>query len=155
MASDKEDAETLRLGLLTGFASIAEVVGWADTVIMRQPSPDPAIVNVALGGSRSLADMVALLSEIPGEADPIPVLKRLRGRFLSALERDQGEGARIARWLYQLAAHGEIPEEPFGWEPYGFDDMFELARQGVYGTSEIAVAELRRYLEQHSERTAA
>ena len=129
---------------------MTEVVTWADMIIAREPSPDPAVIDVALSGSRSPADMVTQLREVPGDADPIVVSKGLLGRFLDELTRNPAAGQRIAGWLYQLAAHGELPEAVFGWEAYALEDEFELARSGVYGSHEEAVARLRAYLERFS-----
>ncbi|HEX6367532.1 MAG TPA: hypothetical protein VF006_01290 [Longimicrobium sp.] len=155
MVNYKEDAEALRCGLLAGYVTVRETVAWADAVIAREPAPDPAIIEVALAGRQPPADVVALLRDVPGDADPIRVRRRLLARMLQVLDGDPTHAERIARWLYQLAVHGELPEEAFGWQAYGLDDTFELARTGVYGSHAAAVTELREYLHRHSVPTAA
>jgi hypothetical protein len=109
VANDKEDAETLRCGLLAGYARVTDAVAWADAVIAWEPTPDITIIEVALAGRQRPADVAALLSEVPGEADSVRVRRRLLGRMLQALDADLAQGARIARWLYQWALCGELP----------------------------------------------
>ena len=150
MVNYKEEAEFLRWGLLAGYVTVREVVAWADAVISQEPAPDPSIIEIALAGRRPPADVVALLRDVPGDADPIPVRRRLLARMRQALDSDPTQGERIARWLYQLAAHGELPEEAFGWQAFGLDDTFELARTGGYGSYAAAVTELREYLHRHT-----
>ena len=151
----KESAESLRCGLLVGYVTVRETVAWAGAVIAQEPAPHPTIIEVALAGRQPPADVAALLREVPGDADPIRVRRRLLARMLQALDRDPTQGERIAQWLYQLAVHGELPEEAFGWQAHGLDDTFEAARTGVYGSHAAAVTELREYLHRHSVLTAA
>ena len=155
MTNYKEDAEFFRCGLLAGDVTVQETVAWADAVIAQEPAPDPTIIEVALAGRQPPANVVALLRAVPGAADSIRVRRRLLARMLQVLEVDPTHGERISRWLYQLAAHGELPEASFGWQPFALEDTFELARTGVYGSQVAAVNELREYLRRHSDLSSA
>jgi len=150
----KAEAETLRCGLLAGCATVAEAVDWADALITATPAPDIAVIKVSLAGSRAPVEVAALLEEVPGEADGIQVRRQLMDRMRQLLDEDPSRGDEIARWLYRLASSGELRDELFGWEPYGLDDTFELARNRVYGTHTEAVAQLRAYLERHAAASA-
>jgi hypothetical protein len=99
-------------------------------------------------------DVISLLSEVPGELDPVASRRALLGRMLAALDADPGQGEAIARRLYSLARHGELSEIDFGWEPFALDDEFELARTMVYGTTDSATQRLRDYLRSYSQGTA-
>jgi len=146
----KVEAETLRCGLLAGCATVDEAVAWADGIIAQEVMPDIAVIDVSLASRRTPVEVAALLEAVAGEADGITVRRRLMSRMLHALNQDPGRGDEIARWLYSLAARGELPEAEFGTEAYALEDTFDLARQGIHGTVEGAVAELRTYLERRS-----
>jgi len=150
MTGRKAEAETLRCGLLAGCATVAEAVAWADAVLAAADAPDIAIIEVSLAGRRAPAEVAGLLDAVPGQADGIEVRRRLMSRMLRLLDEEPSRGDEIARWLYGLASSGELPDEVFGWEPYGLDDTFDLVRNRVYGAHADAVAQLRAYLERHS-----
>lgn len=145
----KEDAEAFRLGLLAGTVTVPEVVSWADDAIAAAETPDATIIEIALAGRRSPADVVALLREVPGDADHARTVRRVFRGMLDALKGDPHRGAEIARGLYQLALNGELPEREFGWRAYDLEEAFHLAQTGIYRIQD-ALADLQRYLEEHS-----
>lgn len=149
MADYKEDAETLRCGLLAGYTSVPDVVAWADTVIARESSPDPTFIEIALSGNRRSIDVVSLLREVPGDANFVAVRRRLLAWMLEMLEADPNQGEAIATWLYRLALDGELPEADFGWQAFTLDDTFELVRMGS-AAHEDALAALHEYLAKHA-----
>lgn len=150
LPGQKEDAETLRVALGIGFATVADVVAWADGVIEADPRPDWAILDVSLGGGRAPHEMTTLLRDVAGEADHVRVMRRILARLLRALDADPSAGERIAGRLYRLASAGELPEEHFGWDPYSLDDAFELARIPAHGTMDDALRALHAYLVEHA-----
>lgn len=62
----KADAERLRLGLITGLATVEDAVAWADEMIRAAPGPDDALLEIGLAGRRGRKDVIALLGEVPG-----------------------------------------------------------------------------------------
>ena len=151
LPGQKEEAEALRVAITRGFATVADAVAWADRVIVADPRPDWALLDISLAGRGSPADMITLLREVPGEVDHERVMRGVLACMLRALDADAARGERIANALYSMKADGELPDEPFGWEPYTIADMFELARVGTYGSRDEAVRELRRYLHAHAD----
>src|SRR5438093_10536397 len=152
MANQKEQAEVLRHGLLAGVCTVADVVAWADGIIAADSKPDIAVIEVSTSGLRRTADVIALLREVPGECDPVIVIRRAMANLRSALAANPARGPEIARWLYQLATSGELPEEHFGQEAYALEDWFALASSGTYGTYADALRHLEAYLERHARR---
>jgi hypothetical protein len=138
------------MAIMRGFATVADAVAWADRVIVADPRPDWAILDICVAGRRPAAEMVTLLRRVPGEADAVRVMRGVLAHLLRALDADDARAERIAHILFSLTLAGELPHEHFGSEPYMIDDAFELVRTGEYGTREQAVADLRRYLEQHA-----
>jgi len=146
----KEDAEVLRHGLLAGCRTVADVVAWADSIIAADTRPDIAIIEVATSARRSRGDVMALLRTVPGDYDPVTVVRRFMADLRVALTAEPNRGPEIADHLYQLAISGELPLEQFGQEPYSFGDRFDLAQSGIYGTNEDVLRALDAYLARHS-----
>ena len=145
-SSRKHEAERLRVGIAGGWVPIATAVAWADRIILEDPSPDSAIIDVALASKQSRSEVAALLGHIGGETDALAARKQALGDLLDWIGQDVDKGGSAARYLYQLACSGLMPEEHFGWEPYALEDAFDLARQGIHGTVNDALQEVRAYL---------
>ncbi|SOD02119.1 hypothetical protein SAMN05216486_10259 [bacterium JGI 053] len=150
LPGQKQEAEALRVAITRGFAAVADAVAWADRVIVADPRPDWALLDISLAGRGSPADMITLLRDVPGEVDHESVMRDVLARMLRALDADAARAERIANSLYWMKSDGDLPDEPFGWEPYTIADVFALARVGTYGSRDEAVRELRRYLHAHA-----
>jgi hypothetical protein len=146
LTGQKESAEALRFGLAAGSSSVADAVAWADRVVVEDPAPDVAIIEVALAVGRAAADVIALLGFVAGQADAITVTRRVLAGFLRELDAHPERGDEIARRLYQGVGQGWLPEEHFGWEASALDDEFDLARTGFYASRESPLRQLRSYL---------
>jgi hypothetical protein len=149
MAGQKEEAEVLRHGLMAGCRTVADVIAWADSVIAVDPRPDIAVIEVASSSRLRPADISALLRNVAGDYDPVAVIRRSMTDLRRALAADPARGPQIARWLYELATSGEVPEDEFGSDPYALEDWFSLAGSGI-GTYDNAVRELDAYLARHA-----
>jgi hypothetical protein len=150
MPGQKEQAEILRQGLMVGTRTVADAVAWADAIIAADPQPDIAIIEVATSSPGLPSEVSALLRDVAGEYDPVTVLRGAMSDLRRALANDPGRGPEIARWLYELAISGELPEREFGWDTYRLENYFALASSGIFGTVDGAVRELDAYLERHA-----
>jgi hypothetical protein len=145
----KDEAELLRWSLEAGFRTVGDAVAWADSVIEAHPQPPISIIEIALAGRRSLADMATLLAAVPGEPAATPARRNWFAEVLRVLDAQPEMGEAVARVLARLTAAEVLPSDEFGWDAYGLVDAFELARQGVAGTYEDAMDDLRDYLTRH------
>ena len=150
MAGQKEAAEILRYGLIAGFHTVADAVGWADSLIVRDPKPDIAVIDIALSAASDVATVAALLGSVGGECDPVMVMRRSIAEMRAVVLGNADRGIDVARWLYRLANAGCLPEEHFGSSAYSLDDRFDLARSGTYGTEGEALDALRGFLDQYA-----
>jgi hypothetical protein len=151
LPGQKEQAEIVRLGLITGFRDVSDAVRWADGIIAADAAPDAEIVEVALAAGRERYHVVSLLAAVPGHFDSTVVMRRLLGEFLDMLNSETARGEQIANWLYTFAARGDLPEGDFGSEAYTLDDIFEGARAG-WNSSDQAISALREYLTRNGTR---
>lgn len=69
MKSLKEQAEYYRLCLVLSFVTVAEVVAWADTMILNSVDLSPQIIDLALAGNRYKDEVMDCLLAIPGHCD--------------------------------------------------------------------------------------
>lgn len=150
MPGQKEQAEVLRHGLMSGSRTVADAIAWADSVIAADPQPDMEIIEIAATSRRRPADVSVLLRNVAGECDRLAVIRRSMTDLRRDLAADPARGPQIARWLYELAINGELPEGEFGSEAYAVEDWFALAGSGTLGTYDSAVRELDAYLERHA-----
>lgn len=149
LKSPKDQAERLRVGIRGGWLPVSEAVKWADDQIARTATPDPPLIEVALGANKSREQMVTLLSAVPGAADMIAVMRACLADLLRVIERNPALARDAAKWL-ELAAHeGNLPEAAFGWDSFTLADEFALADQGI-GTAQQAEARLLAFLRKHT-----
>ncbi len=146
MRNIKDEAEKLRIGLLGRWRTIPEIMAWADDILMSELSPPPQIIDLSMSKMRHPVDVAHLLDDIPGIVDRVAIMRECLGDLRSWMGDNTDRGEQAARYLYTLANAGMLPETEFGYEPYGFDDMFSLARTGVYGTVMDALKYLQDWL---------
>ena len=146
---EKEDAEVLRLGLITGCVNLSDVTKWADEIIAKCDDSPMEIIDVAM--SKEANDLITKLQKIRGIYDWNRVLRRFfRLLYDSLLEHP--EGARtMAHQLYVLMMHCEI-ELPSDLQTqiHYFDDGFELAVRGIYGDVVDLTRQLNDFLLRNS-----
>lgn len=88
MSTLKNDAEALRLGLITGTSTIADVVAWADSIILADRSLEaPTVLDLSVASRRPVPDVVSMLSAVPGAVDPHGTLDEVRRDVIACLER--------------------------------------------------------------------
>jgi hypothetical protein len=150
LSGQKEDAEALRLDIQAGYATPADAVAWADRVIVEDPHPDDAVLDVSLAWRASAPDMLALLANVPGVADPVRVLRRHLGTMLRILDAEPGRVVTLANRLDILASRGQMPADIFGTDPYLIAEVFELSRIPAHASEAEAREDLRLYLLAHA-----
>jgi hypothetical protein len=146
----KEQAEVFRYCLMAGCTSPVEVVEWATSVVADVDHPEIEIIDLAIAADASRVRLMELLDAVPGVADRILVLRRVLGVLDDALQADSSQGESIAKWLYDMASTGELPQSEFGTEIFGLGDSFSLAQQGFGGSREAGVERLHQYLILHA-----
>jgi hypothetical protein len=147
MRNIKAEAERLRIGLRGGWRTIAEIVAWADDILISEPSPPPQIIDLSLSRMSHPVDVAYLLDDIPGMIDRVAIMRECLVDLRRWMGDDGDRGEQAAESLYILANVGMLPETEFGEGPLGFHDMFYLAKAGVYGTVLDALNYLKDWLD--------
>lgn len=84
--------EAYRIGFETGLLSVADLIAWADAVLMHEAGPDPFFTELALSGSRP-NDLPGLFRAVtPPRPTPVPTraVLGLVGQRLRAGRIDNG-----------------------------------------------------------------
>lgn len=105
--SRADQAAFFRKGLERGFVAIEEIVRWADQVISEESEPDPAIIEIALCGSKP--KMMSEHLEKLGQGSSI---HKVRGLVLKRLGEilinDPSSWREIHEHVYQLGCDYDI-----------------------------------------------
>jgi hypothetical protein len=147
----KFDAEALRLGLVAGTVDVREVVAWADRAILANQADDaPVLLDLSLAGRRSVSEVVSLLGEVPGEADPPAVGRQLAGELATRLAAGQMDIVATARAMYRILREGYAPDREFEGHAYAADDGVDLALSGTYGTLDDVRHDVAEFLSRYA-----
>ena len=152
METLKAEAEALRVGLLVGLVDRDRIVAWADSAILADRAPEaPVVLDLALAGHKPVAEIVSLLSQVPGEVDQSVVGRRLAGQLRERFARGTLDVVGVARAMYRLLREGYAPDDEFESMAYVADDRVDLALEGVYGTLDDVSAEVAEFLERYAD----
>lgn len=146
----KEQAEFYRVALLLGIIQIENAIAWCDSIIMKEESPDIAIIEASISGSKGATAVADALSEVKGEFDKRIVTKRIFGSMYDLVSQDRKQALKVARLLYHMAIDSDLPDEEVEPEMWYFDDAIYLARDRVYGDEEKVIDEMLQFLRTHS-----
>ncbi len=148
--SIKEQAEVFRRGLLLGLFRVSPVIAWCDSVIMGEPSPDVAIIEASLAGSRGADAVARALSEADGDFGETKVLCTLFRSMLDILNQDAKQASTIGEWLSRMVQKGWAPNEEAEVDMINLPEMVDMAEEGIYGGLEVVRNEMRSFLEKYS-----
>jgi hypothetical protein len=148
----KSDADALRLGLIVGLIDRQHVVAWADQLIRSDRVAEaPVVLDLAVATHHSVADVVSLLHQVPGDVDRATVGRRLATQLRGALACGTLDVVGVARAMYRVLHEGYAPDHEFESMAYWADDGVDLALQGVYGSLDQVRAELEGFLARYVE----
>ena len=130
----KDIGEFFRLGLLARLCEPSAVVSWADSVVVAEPRPHIAFIELCLAGSQPLTSVVTLLADVPGRATldlPIQMLLGHSWRLVATGVFSAGE---ILLRLYRFSRmEGDFPEDIY-FTLSGYEDALCLAEDEVCGS---------------------
>jgi len=146
----KEQAEFYKAALLLGMVQIKDVIAWCDSIIMAEETPDIAIIEASISGSKGVNAVADALSAVKGEFDKRAVTKRIFGSMYDLVNQDRKQAPKVARQLYHMAIDNDVPSDEAEPEMWYFWDAIDLAIDGVYGHEEKLIDEMLQFLKRHS-----
>jgi hypothetical protein len=117
---------------------------------MAEESPDVAIIEAAVSGSRGAYTVIERLADVEGEFEYCRVVKRTFRLMLEVVQRDRTQASHVAHVLYQLASSGDAPDEEAEGEMWSFWDSIDLAHEGIVGDEDKLIDEMLGFLKAYS-----
>lgn len=146
----RDEAEALAIALEIGFASIEDVIDWADAKIVALDQPPYELIEVSCAGRQAVPDVAHALRAIAGTPDVAAASKIVIARMAAALDRGSTTAEKVARALYRMSLNGHVPEASAEGAMVGLDDAFDLAHGGTYGSIEDAESDVRSFLSRYA-----
>lgn len=152
MLDRKTAFDYFRLGLVTGLIDRQALVQWADREIMRDPTPEPEIIELSLAGDRPYSEIIWLLSSFTSQwqsklNDGLPA-KLLLARAGGLLEQDPGRVVDIMMGLRLLVEEDFLPKE-LKSRLGSLKQSLDLYRQAAISLEDL-VQTLSNFLQEYS-----
>jgi len=134
-----------KMGLLLGILRPSEVQIWVDEQISKEGAPSEILIELAFVGN-NINELISLLSQIETDTDDYVVVKQLLAEIKDEDILDIKFCRRLADSLFNLYVQNdyEAPEELA--EIAFFDDSYELADKGLYGSIDSWHSEFKSFV---------
>ncbi|MBN1580402.1 MAG: hypothetical protein JXA89_06840 [Anaerolineae bacterium] len=133
-----------RMGLVTGLVDKQTLIAWADSEIMRQPIPQPEIMELSLSMNRPYSEIIWLLSSYEYKADYDLPLKLLFARAGMLLDQDASRAPEIVMGL-RLLNEEEHLDKGLRVQLSDLDRCREMTSRGEIAKDDL-VERLSRFL---------
>jgi len=100
-----------RIGLVTGLLDRQSVIAWADDQIIKNPSADDDVIELALASQQPYSQMIWLLNRLQDNADIDLPIKMLLAHAGVLLEEQPERATEIGMGLRLLLAEEFLPGE--------------------------------------------
>jgi hypothetical protein len=146
------EAAYFREALRIGVATLDEVVLWSDQIIAESEVAEDPFVELSFALNRHPLTAISQLESLSLGIETLSVLPVILGLAYRKLLADPQYGKVLAKALCRICVqHGfNLPIELRSI--YGFDDAYDLASAGHFGTEEGVLENLRQFTSQFEER---
>ncbi len=143
------EATARALAIQCGAISVAEVVAWADTVILDQAECDPRLFDISLAKTNDA--VLSALNAFGPPRERSRVARRAFQLFHTSLVAGRADYSRIAKALYEMAGDDYLPHPGQRSPMWAFWDTYDLAVDGIAGEVEEVKSDLLSYLHANME----
>lgn len=130
----KDIAEFFRLGLLARLCQPSAVVSWADSIVVAEPRPHIAFIELCIAGSQPLSCIVTLLADVPGRGAPELSARMLLGHAWRLVTAGILTAEEVLFRLYRFSRMEDGFPEDVHFTLSGYEDAFCLAEDEVHGS---------------------
>jgi hypothetical protein len=110
----KCEAEALRLGIILGLVEPAEVVAWADRLILQDRAAEfPTLLDLSVSATQPLGELISLLGAIPGEVARARIGALLARQLCRGLVAGHFDVVAPAQGMFRLVLEGHAPDTEF------------------------------------------
>ena len=140
----KTAAEIARRRLHHRLWQLRDAQAWAEGVIVRMERPHEWLIDVST--AQTPADARDALLHADGPSDERAVWAALMGDWLRILDAHPERDSEIAKELFYLAQHDDVPAREARGQMWSFWDAIDLAKDGSWGVLEEERRKLREFL---------
>ncbi len=141
---NKNHAEIFRIGTVTGFIDFQSIIDWADQEIM-EGQEDNDIIEIST--AKDINDLISILKGVVGIPEPRVIINNFFSILRTHFEKRTNDIKVITRTLYYiLMEYSDSLTEHESSNINYFDDGYDLAVLGTYGTISTIRAELGVFL---------
>jgi len=135
----------MRAGLASGFLTKEEIINWADKIITKDKEPDIFFIDLALSSSKSTGDVLHYINEYLGFEKTTIDGRPLLGLIYKEYKNERMNLEKTVTTIFRLKFEAIFNdrEEAF---IYSIDDLYDCAKNNIYGTIEDVQRELEKFL---------
>ena len=133
------------MGLLLGILKPTDVQLWVDDQISKADEPSEILIELAFAGN-SVNELISLLSQLKTNTDDYTIIKQLLADIKDEDILDIEFCRRLADSLYNLYVQNDYEAPDDLTEIAFFDDGYELAEKGLYGTIDSWHSEFKSFV---------
>ncbi len=140
-------AGVIRLGLISGFYTNADVINWAEENIdSSSGNCELELFEIAANKESTLSGLSAQLNMLSENIDENMLLKNLFKEFLISASKSSENAIKVANSLFNLCSVIENGSPEYT----SFKDAFDDAQEGIYGDIDSVQIQLLDFLKNHS-----
>jgi hypothetical protein len=131
-----------------GAIELAELIAWADSMILKFENPPTELFDVSL--AKSVSQTVSALNELGVGAlnNKSELSKAVFGIFYNHLNSKNPNYDRISKALFDMYVEDLIPDAESGKYMVSYWDELDLAELGHYGNTEEVKASMKSLLKE-------
>ena len=133
-----DTAEFYIQALDNGLIEVADVIAWADNIILQEESPELSIIKVSMSASKGKHEVLSALSAVAVGANSELVQRKVLFSMGQKLSRESDYLPRAIHYLYYKIIDGEIKDEKLETQIYMLDDDFEYSASKPMNYQKIA-----------------
>ena len=133
-----DTAEFYIQALDNGLIEVADVIAWADNIILQEESPELSIIEVSMSASKAKYEVFSALSAVAVGADLELVQRKILLRMAEKLAHEPEYLPLVISYLYWKAGDNEITDEGLRAEIYELDDQLEYSASRPMNYQKIA-----------------
>ena len=134
----QDTAEFYIQALDNGFVEVAEVITWADNIILQEELPELSMIELSMSASKAKYEVFSALSAVAVGANLELIQRKILLRMAGKLARDPDYLPVVVSYLYWKARDNEITDEGLRAEIYELDDQLEYSASKPINYQKIA-----------------
>jgi len=135
----------MRAGLASGLLSKEEIIDWAYKIIAKDDEPDIFFIDLALSSSKSTGDILHYINDYLNFEKPTVDGRPLLGLIYKEYKSGRFSLEKTVTTIFRLKFEAIFTDKEEAFI-YSIDDLYDCAKNNIYGTIEDVQKELEKFL---------